>query len=213
MANLKNLPDRGFLQNFSVISPLQRYNHRGILILLRGAFVGLAVMGTEKSAQHDTVDIAQSIEASRSSSRRVNLLKKLFVSVILVVLLLALLFFGRERLAIQEYSKALMDLSQQIESFKSQHQRLPSSNQFQQFKISSRNLSLSDLTYRNDQIIPSSPPETILVYTPMLKSFFYPHGCGIIQLDGKTKRLIAQDFHEKLAKDQRFYNSQVIGKK
>ena len=157
--------------------------------------------------------ITQSIKAEQSTSRRHNLLKKLIVSVILVLMLLALLLFGRERIAIQEYSKALLDLSRQIESFKSQHQRLPTLNQFQQFKIDSRNLSIGVLTYRIDQIVPGSPPETILVYSPMLNSFFYTPGCGIIQLDGRVKRLVEQDFHEKLDRDAKDYHSHIIDNK
>lgn len=189
---------------------------RRILILLRGAFVGLTAMGTEKSAQHETVSqssVSQSIEASQSSSRRLNLLKKLLISVVPVILLLALLLFGRERLAIQEYSKALLDLSKQIESFKSQQKHLPSPGQFQQFEMDSRSLSISVLTYRIDQIVSNSPPDTILAYTPMLHSFFYPPGCGIIQLNGKVKRLVSQDFREKLDRDEKHYRSHIIDNK
>jgi hypothetical protein len=155
-----------------------------------------------ESPDNSPSQIADSIEVSQSSRRRGNLLRKLTLSVILVLLLLAVLLFGCERLARQEYLKALQVLSEQIDMFKSKHQRLPTLDQFQSFKIKSRNLSIEKLTYQINQIIPSSPPESILVHTPVLHSRFYPPGCGILRLDGQIKWLNAQDFQEKLSKNR-----------
>lgn len=169
--------------------------------------------GTTERLTNSKSQIDHSIEASRSSSRHGNLLRKLVLSVILVLFLLVVLLFGRDRLARQEYHKTLQSLSHQLDTFKSQHQSLPTQEQFQQFEIQSRNLNMSQLTYQMAQIVPDSPPESILVHTPILHSRFHPSGCGIIRLDGQVQWLNAQDFQEKLAKDQQFYRSHLIENK
>lgn len=155
--------------------------------------------------------LEENIEKSRHLHRRSNLLHKLVYSAILVILLLVLLLFGREKLAIHQYVKSLQSLSNQLDTFKSDHKVLPTVDQFEQFDYSSRNLSKETIIYRIGQIVPDCPEDTILIHTNILHLRFFTSGCGVILLNGKVQWLEAQDFLEKLEKDQQFYNSQIIG--
>ena len=125
-------------------------------------------------------------------------------------MLLVLLLFGREKLAIHQYVKTLQSLSEQIDTFRVNHQKLPTANQFEQFDFSSRNLSKENVIYRIDQIVPDCPEETILIHTPILNLRLFSSGCAVILLNGQVQWLAAQDFLVKLERDQQFYNSQLI---
>ena len=163
-----------------------------------------------KNPENNPAQIADSIEANRTSHRRSHFRKKLILSVIFAFLLLIILLFGRERLARQEYNKTLQLLTKKIDTFKSNHGNLPNQNQFQQFNVKSRNLSSEALNYQIDQIVSDSPPESILVYSPILQSRFYPPGCGIIRLDGQIKWFSAAELEKQIAKDLQFYHSSLL---
>ena len=144
------------------------------------------------------------------AGRQHRLYRKIAISVLLTLTLLALLFYGRERIGRQDYYKALQALQRQIDEFQVENHRLPRQEEFSRFELRKRTLSLLNIQYNIDQILEESPPETVLVYTPALKSKIYANKHVVLSLNGQQTWLSSDELQDRLNQNERFYNSKML---
>ena len=166
-------------------------------------------------------DQPDSAEAGRSAAlrndvkrtgRQQRLYRKIAVSVLLTLALLALLFYGRERIERQDYYTAIQSLQHQIDEFQAEHRQLPRQEEFDGFELQKRTLSLLDIKYNIEHIMEESPPETILAYTPVLKSTFFANKHVVLFLDGQQKWLSSDELQEQLTQSEQLYNARMLPK-
>jgi len=159
----------------------------------------------QKNQRADSKWVANSLQ----HSRRMNLVRMLIGPVVLAVVLAAVLTVGRQILRQHSCENTLRELSQQISAFKEQHERLPNREEMLNFKLPTR-ISITNLVYEADHILPDSPGDTPLAYAPLFESWFGKSGHAVLYCDRRVVWLRAAELQVKLEQREQRYNQSIL---
>ncbi|MBN1764254.1 MAG: hypothetical protein JW860_03270 [Sedimentisphaerales bacterium] len=154
--------------------------------------------------------IEKKIENTTQTTRRFRLIRMLIIPVIFSLALILLSLVGHDMFVKKEYYIFMEKVSQNITGYVKNNHQLPSQEIFLQFHIKARNLSLDKLHYDSSFILPESPPDTILAYTPTHDFWMISPGHVVLYMDGKLEWIKEEQLKTLLKKRDQFYNSAII---
>jgi hypothetical protein len=154
-------------------------------------------------------DVPPGIVKTVATSRRISLLRMLILPLVLALALILFLMVGRDQLVKNEFMNGLHELNHQIMEFKSKQNKLPNSQQFQDFTIKAR-LNIQGVHYDEKKILEDSPPETILAYTNHINLRFLPDGLAALSLGGDVEWINQNELMRRLETREKYYNSKIL---
>jgi hypothetical protein len=87
---------------------------------------------------------------------------------------------------------------------------LPSSLEFQGFRLQARSLQLSAIVYGRDLVADGAAGNTVLANSPRTHLWLFADGHTVLYLDGRVEWVSPEEMGRLLTNRQQFYNSVEI---
>jgi len=151
--------------------------------------------------------VIQSRENRVHRIRAYTMRRRTLLTIIAAVLVLLIAFIIREPLTKADRIHALEELGARIMARKAQTGRWPSRSETLLMNVYARTVSLKNTSYDPTRLLPDSPDDTVVAYTPYAHFYFITPGHAVLTLDGKVQWWSADRLNQALRERERRYNA------
>lgn len=151
----------------------------------------------------------QAVSPNAERTRRRSFRSMLIIPVLLAIVLLVLVFIGREAMVKKEFLHGLDQLRDQIADYQAANGRLPSREYIQDLDLSAR-ASVRSFTYDGEDLSVDSPKDSILAYSSLLEFRFLESGLAVLYLNGELAWLSAEQFDEEMTAQRQRINRRIM---
>ena len=176
-----------------------------------------------QTADHDTIepersDVTsdqESVRAKKAVSPNAELTRRrsfrtmLVIPVLLAIVLLVLVFIGRELTVKKEFLYALEQLRDLIAKFQAAQGRLPSREYVCTLDLSAR-VSVWSFTYNGEELWEDSAEDSILAYSSLLEFQLLESGRAVLYLNGELAWRSVEQFEEEMAAQKQRLNRRML---
>ena len=124
--------------------------------------------------------------------------------------MLFLVILSRDKLWKEDYHQSMVQLSEQLNEFRTKYSRLPDQQEFLGLQLQSRYLHLEELEYEYMMILDNSPAETVVTYTPLPDLWILTPEHLVLHLNGEAVWYSPEDLLKAVTRRTQRYNKQLL---
>jgi len=125
-------------------------------------------------------------------------------------LLLFLVFLSRDKLWKEDYRQSMVQLSDQLNDFRTKYSRLPDQQEFLGLQLQSRYLHLEDFEYEYTMILDDSPVDTVVTYMPLPDLWILTPEHLVLHLNGEAAWYSPEELLQAVTRRNQRYNRQLL---
>jgi len=160
--------------------------------------------------QNPRDQITENLQTALQQKRRKSLNRMIILPLVFTLVVVALIILARDLTAKNEGLTGLQKVGEQLLEFQAKNQRWPSHDEFMQFQLHSRSLSLSGINYDGNYLFNDSESDTVLAYSSEYQLKLLSNGHGVLYLDGRVEWVGSAVLQQQLKKREQLYNGRIL---